>query len=108
MDLEMECRRYRAELFPSEFAHISHQAGNQGQGSHLVIADGYSCLGLWLSKDRNRNMEHKGVIADLKAVGLAGNPTGRSLGLGKLTWLALAAAGLQGCQRSCVQGNVIL
>jgi hypothetical protein len=48
-------------------------------------------------------MENNDVMADLKVARLAGDPAGRILGLEELTWLALAAAGLQ---RYCVQGNV--
>ena len=44
-------------------------------------------------------MEHRGDRADLKAAGLPGVPVSMYLGLGKITWLALAAAGFQGCSR---------
>lgn len=41
-------------------------------------ADGCGCLGLWL-EIWNWKMEGKGVGADFMAVGLAGDPAGRSL-----------------------------
>lgn len=42
-------------------------------------------------------MAGKGVRAELKATGLAGDPAGRNLGLWELTWLALAATGQPLC-----------
>ena len=44
----MGCRGERAELAAPEFAHMGQQAGNWGQGSHLVLPDGNTLLALWL------------------------------------------------------------
>lgn len=52
-------------------------------------------------------VECKCVRADIRTVRLAGDPAGKSLELGELTWLALSAADLQGYQQNCGQGYKI-
>ena len=50
-------------------------------------------------------MEYRRDGEDLMVAGLAGNPAGRILEFEELTWLPLAAAGLQGFRQNFGQEN---